>query len=136
MNFYQSYSAIKLSKLSEERLPANYNLYQVTDLNGLMSTAAYIITLNTAEKMLKGLLPISNVPDDWKKFFDRKILNGVRVIYPFLLHNTYQKTTINPNLQGGYFIQNLLVFVEKYKIFPFCYLLRENRILQKLDGVI
>jgi hypothetical protein len=55
------------------------------------------------------------------------MVNGVRVVYPFLLHNTYQKTTINPNVKGGYLFQKLLIFIEKTKAFPFYYLIKRRR---------
>ena len=127
MLFYQSYSPIKLSKDSAVPLAGQYKLYQVADLNGLISTAAYFISYEAAQAMLNKILPISNVPDDWKKFYDRNMLNGVRVVYPFLLDNTYQKTTINPTTKGGLLFQKVLSFVEDYKVFPIYHLLKRRR---------
>lgn len=127
MLFYQSYSPIKLTKDSAISLEGPYKLYQVADLDGLISTAAYFISNEAAQTMLNKILPISNVPDDWKKFYDRNMLNGVRVVYPFLLDNTYQKTTINPTSQGGVLFQKLLSIVEDYKIFPIYHLLKRRR---------
>lgn len=125
--FYQSYSPIKLSGDSEIPLYDKYKLYQVVDLKGLISTAAYYISFETAQSMLNKMLPISNVPDDWKKFYDRNMLNGIRVIFPFLLNNTYQKTTINPNTKGGLAFQKILSFMETHRIFPIYHILRKRR---------
>ncbi|MEO6681931.1 MAG: glycosyltransferase family 25 protein [Ginsengibacter sp.] len=127
MLFYQSYSPIKLSIDSEVPLTDKYKLYQVSDLDGLISTAAYFIPYEVAQSMLNKMLPISNVPDDWKKFYDRNMLNGVRVVYPFLLQNTYQKTTINPTAKGGILFQKILYFAEDYRIFPIYHLLKRRR---------
>ena len=127
MLFYQSYSPIKLSKESAIQLDVKYNLYQVADLNGLISTAAYFISYEAAKSMLNKILPVSNVPDDWKKFYDRNMLNGVRVVYPFLLENTYQKTTINPTTKGGILFLKILSIIEDYRIFPVYHLLKRRR---------
>lgn len=127
MLFYQSYFPINFYNSSEENVQGNYNLYQVNNLKGLRSTAAYIITYEGAKSMMNGYLPISFFPDDWKKFYDKKLINGVRLIYPFILTNAYEPTTISPNLKGGKFVNFFLVLVEKFRFFPFYQVLKIRR---------
>jgi len=127
MLFYQSYFPIELSASSATYLKDTYSLYQVSGIKGLRSTGGYIITLEAATSLAKNLLPFTSFPDDWKSFYNKKMLNGIRVVYPFLLDNTYQATTISPNLKGGSFIKKLLPFVENNKIFPVYQLLKWRR---------
>ncbi|MEI9956308.1 MAG: hypothetical protein WDM90_08410 [Ferruginibacter sp.] len=70
-----------------------YSLYQVTDTKGLRSAGGYIINYNGAKNMLDNLLPFSSFSDDWQSFYKRNILNGIRIVYPFILNNTYEATT-------------------------------------------
>lgn len=127
MLFYQSYFPINLSGSSTRPLTEKYNLYQVADTKGLRSTGGYIINYEAAKSLAEKLLPFSSFPDDWKSFYDRRMLNGVRVVYPFLLDNTYQATTISPSVKGGSLVKKVLPFVEKNKIFPFYQLLKWRR---------
>lgn len=127
MLFYQSYQPINLSGPTAQPISEKYSLYQVADLNRLRSTGAYMINYEGAKRMTERLLPFSSFPDDWESFYDRKILNGVRVLYPFILENTYEPTTISPNKKGGQFFNTLVRFVEARKIFPFYQLLKWRR---------
>lgn len=127
MLFYQSYFSINFCKSSKENVQGQFNLYQVNNLKGLRSTAAYIITYEAAKNMMDEYLPISFFPDDWKKFFDKKLLNGVRLIYPFVVTNAYEPTTISPNAKGGKLMKYFLLMVEKFKIFPFYQALKYRR---------
>ncbi len=125
--FYQSYFPINLCRSSAQSVKGEFSLYQVNDLKGLRSTAAYIITYEAANRMMNGYLPISFFPDDWKKFYDKELLNGVRIIYPFILTNTYEPTTISPNLKGGKFAKSFLLMIEKHKVFPLYQTLKYRR---------
>ncbi len=127
MLFYQSYFAINLCGPTASSLNNKYNLFQVADTKGLRSTGGYLITYEAAKSMAEKLLPFCAFPDDWKSFYDRKILNGVRVLYPFLLENTYQPTTISPNTKGGSIVKKIVPFVEAKKIFPVYQLLKWRR---------
>lgn len=127
MLFYQSYFPINLSQNSKTPLNDRFNLYQIISTKGLRSTAGYLITFDAANSMLKGLRPFSAFPDDWKSFYDRNLLNGIRVVYPSLLSNTYQPTTISPNKKGGVIAKMILSLVERNKIFPFYQLLKWRR---------
>lgn len=127
MLFYQSYFPINLCATSAQSVKDKFKLYQVNDLKGLRSTAAYVVTYRAANTMLKGYLPISFFPDDWKVFYNKKLLNGVRVIYPFTLTNSYEPTTISPNSKGGKFVKFFLEIIEKYKLFPLYQTLKYRR---------
>lgn len=131
--FYQSYFKINLAASSAEPLQDSYKLYQVADIKGLRSTGGYIISHNAAKSFVEQLLPVTTFPDEWKLFYDRKILNGIRIVYPPLLQNTCQPTTISPNMKGGSFLKIILAFIEKHRIFPVYQLLKWRRRLNIMN---
>ncbi len=125
--FYQSYADINLAKASAVPIGTGASIYQVIDINRLRSTGAYIISYQAAKRMMDALLPFTAFPDDWKGFYERGILNGVRVVHPIPFENTYEPTTISPNKKGGAFINKAVKAVERYKIFPFYQVLKSRR---------
>ncbi len=127
MLFYQSYDPINLSSHNVNDLPLKYKLYQVAEMQRLRSTAGYIISYEAAKSMLNNLLPYSSLPDAWKKYYDDGNINGIRVVYPLILENTYEPTTISPNVKGGVFVKNVIRLIEKYNLFPFYNILKWRR---------
>jgi glycosyl transferase, family 25 len=124
--FYQSYEKILLSSPASVALTGKYQLYQVVNTALLRSTGGYMITYEGAKSMLEKSMPFSSFPDDWKSFYDRKILNGVRLVYPYVLTNSYEPTTISPYTKGKWLLKIKSV-VEKYHIFPFHLFLKWRR---------
>ena len=134
MLFYQSYAAINLSSQTARPMGGGTSLYQIIDINRLRSTGAYMINYNAAKRMVDSLLPFSAFPDDWKGFYERRILNGIRVVYPLVFQNTYEPTTISPNTKGGAFIKKAVQAVETYKVFPLYQILKNRRKKNILDS--
>lgn len=128
MLFYQSRSSINISQ--PFKIPSSINkyaLYKVDSLKGLGSTGGYCINYNTAKKMAESLLPLSTGPDDWEIFFERGLLQNIKVIYPFILENSYASTTINSFFKGKQYQKSILNFIENNRIFPFYHILRNRR---------
>lgn len=127
MLFYQSYDPIHLSDESAVAVSHAHKLLQVVNIGRLRSTAGYIINYAGAKSMVEKLLPFSAFPDDWKNFYDRQILNGIRVLYPLVLENTYEPTTISPNIKGGALLKKIIQMAETYNVFPIYQLLKRRR---------
>lgn len=127
MLFYQSYFPINLAAQNAKQLDRNYKLYQVIELKGLRSTGGYLINYHCAKSMVKKLLPFDSLPDAWVRFYERNIINGVRVVHPFVLTNSYVPTTISPNNRGDEVVKKFISFCQEYKIFPVYHLLKLRR---------
>lgn len=125
--FYQSYFKIALAASTSVRIDDKFNLYQVTSTHGLRSTGGYMIKYEAAKAMAEKLMPFSSFPDDWKSFHDRRILNGIRIVYPYVMTNSYEPTTISPYVKGGSFLRKTLTFLERKKIFPIYHFLKWRR---------
>jgi glycosyl transferase, family 25 len=125
--FYQSYEKIRLAASSAVDVGNGHLLYQAVCTKLLRSTGGYMISHEAARSMVNKLLPFSSFPDDWKSFYDREILNGIRIVYPGILRNSYEATTISPNTKGGTAARKILTTIEKYRIFPFFNFLKWRR---------
>lgn len=126
MFFYQSYYKIRLATGTAVPVTHTFNLYQLVSTYGLRSTGGYMIKYEAAKSLSEKLMPFSAFPDDWKSFYDRKMLNGVRLVYPFVMTNSYEPTTISPFLKGGT-LRKAVTFMEEHKIFPVYHLLKWRR---------
>lgn len=138
MLFYQSKSPIKISNptpLLEKK--EGFSLYDVENISVLGSTAGYLINYETAKGMTEKLLPLTTGPDDWGKFNSKKIINNVKVVYPFVLMNSYASTTINSTFKENTLGKRLLNSFEKYKVFPIYQILknRRKRYLAKMQKI-
>ncbi len=127
MLFYQSWNEISISFSSSFSNLSRYKLYQVNRLKGLGSTAGYIISNETAEKLASGLLPLKNDPDGWEQFYKMGLINGIRVVYPFIMENSYAPTTINGSFNRNGLMKRVQNFAEDKKVFPIYQILRARR---------
>ncbi len=127
MLFYQSYNTIQLSAATALPVAKNYKLYQIANIDILRSTGGYMITCETAQKMAEKIHPFASYPDDWRSFFERKMINGIRAVYPFMLDNSYEPTTISPHTSNSGLIRKVIAFSEENKIFPVYQLLKYRR---------
>lgn len=116
--FYQSYFNIPLAVSTVLPVTNKFNLYQLIASVYLRSTGGYMIKYETAKSLTENLMPFSSFPDDWKSFYDRKIINGIRIVYPYVLTNSYEPTTISPYAKGGGFLRKIVTLLERNKIFP------------------
>lgn len=128
MLYYQAFCQMKISFSSiVPALNKKYNLYQVNELYGLGSTVCYMISYEAAKRLAEGLYPLSTAADDWPKFFQRNLLNGVRVVYPFIMTHALEPTTINPGLGDKNILKKILNYAESKKVFPIYHILRKRR---------
>lgn len=125
--FYQSYYKIPLADSGVLPINHKFNLYQLVSTFALRSTGGYMIKYETAKCLAEKLMPFSAYPDDWKSFYDRKMLNGIRIVYPYIMTNSYEPTTISPYLKGGGLLRKAVAFFEKHKIFPVYHFLKWRR---------
>jgi len=128
MLYYQAHRPMKISFSSAlPGLNKKYNLYQVNELSGLGSTVCYLISFNSAKKLAEGLFPISTAADNWLTFFKRGFINGVRVVYPFIMTHALEPTTINSALSEKNPLKKIQNFLEEKKVFPVYQILRKRR---------
>jgi glycosyl transferase, family 25 len=115
---------LRLSSL-ETTLVANSRLYAPINVDGLGTTAAYLISRAACISMLKVILPIRCAADSWNVFYRNNGYQHIRYMYPEIVDTMDYKSTIE--YIGNKKISNILGFIDKYKVFPFSQILKLRR---------
>lgn len=90
----QSFAELGISTVNAETLSDGRTLNYPMFYKGVGSGAAYLITYEAAQNMLRGAFPIWTAADHWGEFLENGILDRVRVIYPFPIQVVGAKSTI------------------------------------------
>lgn len=133
---FQSREAL-LTMAGAAQLPAGRSLVQVVDRGTPRSTAAYLITREACERMLKVMQPpVRTVADDWGTFYREGAIDRIRCIVPMPVHISPHIRTTMDNFRPGSLAERLLVAVDKLKV-PVAYQIlarRRMRFLIRLHG--
>jgi glycosyl transferase, family 25 len=79
---YGAYGSCKLSPEGSVRLPVGRLLALPIEIRVVNSGAAYIISREACERMIKFVLPVRINPDDWWYFYREGALDRVRCVMP------------------------------------------------------
>lgn len=133
---FQSYEAV-LTMAGAEQLPSGHKVIQVVDKGTPRSTAAYLITREACERMLKIMqAPLRCVADDWAVFYHERAIDRVRCVVPMPILTSPDIPTTRDNLRPGSIGALLIDAVNKMRV-PVIYQLlrlRRKRFLDKLHG--
>lgn len=111
-----------------EQLPGGRKLVQLVDDATPHSAAAYLITREACERMLKIMgPPIRTVADDWTTFYHEGALDRVRCVIPMPVQASIEFPTTRDNLPPGSIAAFLVDGVNRLKIPVFYQLLRSRR---------
>jgi len=81
LNYGRS-SRCQVSRYGSVSLPASRMLALPIDIGGLVNAAAYVITREACERMVKSVLPLRANADDWQFFYREGILDRIRCVLP------------------------------------------------------
>jgi glycosyl transferase, family 25 len=79
---YDSQVTIKMSRREVTNLPSSRMLVLPIDVATPESSAAYVITREACERMIKATLPFQARPDNWGHFYNEGALDRVRCVMP------------------------------------------------------
>ncbi len=132
---YTSWKNMELIPIKRE-LYRDYSLYQMGNLQGLNSAACYVLSNDTASKLVDLVLPIRMGPDSWTDFAQGGAMPAIYAIYPKPATIVYAKSTIDyiETKSFAWYISN---FVNDYKIFPLYQFLkhRRKRLYNKMNNI-
>lgn len=113
---YDSKETCKMSREGAVRLPSSRMLVLPIDVSQPASSAAYIITRDACERMIKSILPFRARPDNWGHFYNEGALDRVRCILPLTVTKAPEfGSTIDYNSQGSAKAR-LLGIITRYNI--------------------
>jgi glycosyl transferase family 25 len=123
--YYSSWNRIELETVNKS-LYGQYGLYRIRNIEGLNSSAGYIVSQDACKRLVDFVIPIRMGPDNWSEFVRGGVMKDVTCIFPMPVSNTHEKSSIE-YLGTKSLASKLADFVDKYKIFPFYQLLRYRR---------
>lgn len=99
---YDSKDTCKMSTEGVMHLPSSRLLVLPIDVNQPRSSAAYVITREACERMIKKILPFNARPDNWGHFYNEGALDRVRCIMPLAVAKAPEfGSTIDYNSQDS-----------------------------------
>jgi len=66
----------------EKDINQNYYITKPHEVQLVMGTVAYVITLKAAENMVRNMLPMDNVVDDWRYWLQKKLILDFKIVFP------------------------------------------------------
>jgi glycosyl transferase family 25 len=79
---YSSWNDCLLSREGSVGLSDSRVLALPANLESLCNAAAYVLTNEACERMIRGLLPLRANADNWNFFFEHQFLDRIRCVYP------------------------------------------------------
>lgn len=82
---------LRISVIGEQILKTGRLLYP---LGFPYSASAYVVDSEAALNLSKQYLPIRSAADWWQNFYDSRMVNSLRVLYPLILRNAPLKSSV------------------------------------------
>lgn len=99
---YDSKVTCKMSREGVTPLPSSRMLVLPIDVSQPESAAAYVITREACERMIKKVLPFQARADDWGHFYTEGALDRVRCVMPLTVSKAPEfASTMDYNSQGS-----------------------------------
>ena len=115
------------SKHDVVKVNSTYSLYYPIDANQFDMGLAVVITRDAGAGIIRVNTPVKAGPDKWSYFYDNGGIKQMRCVYPPPVFPADFKSTFEYVEVKYGFINKVLSFIDKYKIFPFYQLLKIRR---------
>ena len=101
LNFH-SQGPCRITKSGAARLPSSRHLVQVVDEGQAASAGGYLITREACARMVKTILPVRVVADDWAFFYRQGAIDRLRCVVPMpVIQSPAFRTTISHHEPGS-----------------------------------
>jgi len=130
--YYQSEELVEFAQYGGVTLSNNFAAHYPVDIWRPITTAAYIISLSCAQKLVDLIYPIRYSPDSWAVYHREGAIGGLRCILPLPVESGFFKSDIGYEQNKP--INRLIKYLESKSIFPVVQLLkwrRKNRAKQQ-----
>lgn len=92
--YYESPEHCEFSLRTQTKLEKGYSLLHPVKKHTPITTGAYLITLEAATQLAKGVTPIKVAADTWHHFISRGLIKNFRCLYPLVIHDANFKSSI------------------------------------------
>jgi glycosyl transferase, family 25 len=123
--YYQSKQSVPFSSKAAYTLGDDVALYYPIDIWKPITTAAYIVTQEVAQKLVQLVFPIKFSPDSWAVFHREQAIDGLCCVLPLPVRSGFFKSDIGYELNKP--LNRFVKLLEEKSIFPVPQILKHRR---------
>lgn len=123
--YYQSKEQVKFSTYNVVELTSKAGAYYPIELWRPITTAAYVISLNCAKRLVNLIYPIRYSPDSWSVYYREGAIGGLRCVLPLPVESGFFKSDIG--YEENKKLNRIVKLLEAKKVFPIPQLLKKRR---------
>jgi glycosyl transferase, family 25 len=123
--YYQSKETVNFTPEGKVLLTADTGLYHPIDIWRPITTAAYVISLSCAKRLVDLIYPIRYSPDSWAVFHRENAIAGLRCVLPLPVESGFFKSDIG--YEENKILNRLVKMLEENNVFPVKQLLKWRR---------
>lgn len=134
--YYGCWNPLVFLKKTCIPLTGNYSIIASQSMEGVLSSAAYAISLEAARSMYQKVLPVRVCADTWKYFIKNGMIDEIRFVHPMCCDTGDFKSTLD-YLKQESLTGKFSSLINQYKVFPFYQYLKwkRNRFKNKLHRI-
>jgi glycosyl transferase family 25 len=123
--YYQSKEIVDFTTSEKIAMDDRTGIYRPIEIWRPITTAAYILSLACAQRLVQLIYPIRYSPDSWAVYHREGAIAGLRCVLPLPIESGFFKSDIG--YEHNKPLNNLIKFLESKKIFPVPLLLKWRR---------
>lgn len=123
--YYQSKDVVRFKNVPHTELTRGTGAYYPVDIWRPITTAAYVISLSCAQRLINLIYPIRYSPDSWAVYHRENAIAGLRCVLPLPIQSGIFKSDIGYELNKP--INRFVKYLERKNIFPIKQFLKWRR---------
>jgi glycosyl transferase, family 25 len=123
--YYQSKEPVTFSTYNAITLSSKASAYYPIELWRPITTAAYVISLSCAKRLVDLIYPIRYSPDSWSVYHREGAIGGLRCVLPLPVESGFFKSDIG--YEENKKLNSVIKSLESKNIFPIPQLLKKRR---------
>jgi glycosyl transferase, family 25 len=123
--YYQSKEIVNFTPSGEVSLKDGSGIYYPIDIWRPITTAAYVISLSCAKRLVDLIYPIRYSPDSWAVYHRENAIAGLRCVLPLPVESGFFKSDIG--YEQNKWLNRMVKKLEENNVFPVKQLLKWRR---------
>lgn len=123
--YYQSKEVVKFGNKDSIALSNETAVYFPVDIWRPITTAAYVISIECAKRLVDLIYPIRYSPDSWAVYYRENAIGGIRCVLPLPVKSGIFKSDIGYSLNKP--LNRIVKYLERKNVFPVVQLLKRRR---------
>ena len=123
--YYRRNLNVEFSTHEHLRIDDTYSAYRPVIVWAPITTAAYVLSRSTAERLIEKIYPVRCTPDSWGVFYREGWIDSLRCVLPLPVESGFFQSDIGYQLDNPF--HRLIRFLDRKDIFPVKQVLQRRR---------